>query len=113
MKARRPQVRLIQPDRLVIFIALDDEHLAQIATNIGQIKDRGAKVVVISVVKDLLKVVDDSKVDLLIELTPVKSLFAAIQACVALQLICYYTSVARGLNPDQQIFDAIDFDHAF
>jgi len=97
----------------VIFIALDDEHLSQIATNIGQIKDRGAKVVVISVVKDLLKVVDASKVDLLIELTPVKSLFAAIQACVALQLICYYTSVARGLNPDQQIFDAIDFDHAF
>ena len=26
-----------------------------------------------------------------------------------MQLICYYTALARGINPDQQIFDAIDF----
>lgn len=67
----------------------------------------------ISLVEGLDKILDVSKIELLIELQPVKSLFAALQACAALQMICYYTSRAKGLNPDQQVFDAIDFNHAF
>ncbi len=57
--------------------------------------------------------IDISKIHILIQLQPVRSLFAALQACTALQMISYYTSRAKGLNPDQQVFDAIDFNHAF
>jgi len=97
----------------VLFIVNDDEHLAQIATNIGQVRDRGATIIVLSTVAGLSTIVDLAKIHYLIELLPVKSLFASLQACTALQMICYFTSRARGLNPDRQVFDAIDFNHAF
>ena len=67
----------------------------------------------ISTVEGLHKLVDVTKIHILIELQSVKSLFGALQACTALQMISYYTSKAKGLNPDQQVFDAIDFNHAF
>jgi len=63
-------------------------------------------------VENLESKIDVSKIPFLIQLQPVKSLFAALQACSALQMIAYYSSLARGLNPDQQVFDAIDFNHA-
>lgn len=97
----------------VLFVVLDDEHLVQILGNIGQVKERGATIIVISCVENLEKLIDISKISYFIQLQPVKSLFAALQACTAMQMIAYYASLAKGLNPDQQIFDAIDFDHAF
>lgn len=62
----------------VIFIALDDEHLTQILGNIGQVRERGATIIVISAVEDLHKKIDTTKIQFLIELQPVKSLFAAL-----------------------------------
>ncbi len=85
----------------VIFIVLDDEHLVQILSNIGQVRERGATIIVISCVDNLEGKIDVSKISFLIKLQPVKSLFAALQACTALQMISYYTSIAKGLNPDQ------------
>ena len=98
---------------IVLFIVLDDEHLVQILGNIGQVRERGASIIVVSCVENLESKIDISKIPFLIQLQPVRSLFAALQACSALQMIAYYTSLARGLNPDQQVFDAIDFNHAF
>jgi glucosamine 6-phosphate synthetase-like amidotransferase/phosphosugar isomerase protein len=98
---------------IVLFIVLDDEHLVQILGNIGQVRERGASIIVVSCVENLESKIDVSKIPFLIQLQPVKSLFAALQACSALQMIAYYSSLARGLSPDQQVFDAIDFNHAF
>ena len=97
----------------MIFILNDDEHLTNIIGNIGQVRERGATIIVLSTVENLQQLMDVSKIHFLIELLPVKSLFASLQACTALQMIAYYTSRAKGLNPDQQVFDAIDFNHAF
>lgn len=98
---------------IVIFIALDDEHLSQITSNIMQIKERGASVIVITNLANIRNTLDVSRLDFLIELQPHQSLLAALQALIPLQMICYYTARAKGLNPDQQVFDAIDFDTEF
>jgi glucosamine 6-phosphate synthetase-like amidotransferase/phosphosugar isomerase protein len=68
---------------------------------------------VISAAESLSKLMDVKEIPYLIDLQSCKSLFAALQACTALQMISYFTSRAKGLNPDQQVFDAIDFNHAF
>ena len=93
----------------VIFIMLQDEHLSQILSNILQVKERGATTIVFSGLADVTTVIDPEKIDFLVKLDPSPSILAALQAIPCMQLICYYTALARGINPDQQIFDAIDF----
>jgi len=101
MRPKRLLVSYTKTNLLVLFIVLDDEHLVQILGNIGQVRERGASIIVVSCVENLESKIDVSKINHLIQLQPVKSLFAALQACTALQMIAYYTSLARGLNPDQ------------
>lgn len=50
----------------VLFVVLDDEHLVQILSNIGQVKERGATIIVISCVENLEKLIDISKISYLI-----------------------------------------------
>lgn len=78
-------------------------------SNILQVKERGATTIVFSALEDVSAVIDESKIDFLVKLDPCQSILAALQAIPCLQLICYYTALARGINPDQQIFDALDF----
>jgi glucosamine 6-phosphate synthetase-like amidotransferase/phosphosugar isomerase protein len=73
------------------------------------VQDRGATIIVISTVADFRKLIDTSRIAFVIELQPVKSMIAALQVCIPLQMISYYTSKAKGMNPDKQVFDAIDF----
>ena len=96
----------------VVFIVLDDEHLSQVLSNILQIKQRGATTIVITSLEDLSQHIDLKNVDFKVQLDPNKSVLAALQAIPPLQMICYYTALARGLNPDQQVFSAIDYAHA-
>lgn len=96
----------------VVFVMLQDEHLSQILSNILQVKERGATTIVLSGLEDIETVIDPIKIDYLIKLDPCQSILAALQAIPPLQLICYYTALARGINPDQQIFDAIDFNES-
>jgi glucosamine 6-phosphate synthetase-like amidotransferase/phosphosugar isomerase protein len=63
---------------LVLFIVLDDEHLVQILSNIGQVRERGATIIVVSCVENLESKIDVGKIHHLIQLQPVKSLFAAL-----------------------------------
>ena len=93
----------------VVFVMLQDEHLSQILSNILQVKERGATTIVLSALDDITAHIDTVKIDFLIKLDPCASVLAALQAIPPLQLICYYTALARGINPDQQIFSAIDF----
>lgn len=93
----------------VIFIMLQDEHLSQILSNILQVKERGATTIVLSTLEDISTVIDPVKIDFLIKLDPCEGVLCALQAIPPLQLICYYTALARGINPDQQMFSAIEF----
>ena len=93
----------------MIFIVLQDEHLSQVLSNILQVKERGATSIVLTTLSDISTVIDLAKIDFLIQLDPQQSIIAALSAIPPLQLICYYTALARGVNPDQQIFDCIDF----
>jgi len=84
----------------VIFILLQDEHLSQVLSNILQVKERGATSIVFSALPDVSKVINTSKIDYLIKLDPHEGFLSALTAIPALQLICYYTALARGVNPD-------------
>jgi glucosamine 6-phosphate synthetase-like amidotransferase/phosphosugar isomerase protein len=50
----------------VIFIVLDDAHLNQVLGNIGQVRERGATIIVITTVEGLEKLTDISKIHFLI-----------------------------------------------
>ena len=93
----------------VIIIALDDENLSLTIRNIVELKRNGATVIVISAVEDITSKCEGKELDFVVQLDPSKSVLAAVQAIPALHMICYYTALARDINPDQQMFDAIDF----
>jgi glucosamine 6-phosphate synthetase-like amidotransferase/phosphosugar isomerase protein len=95
---------------LVIFFVLDDENLTQILANILQVKERGATVIVLTNVPDLNKELDvKKKIDHLIQLQPHPSLLTALQCTTPLLMICYYTALAKGLNPDTNIIDSLNY----
>jgi len=45
---------------------LNDEHLTQVISNIGQVRERGATIVVISLLEDITKIMDVSRIQFLI-----------------------------------------------
>tara|TARA_B110000285_G_C15114011_1_gene612935 strand:+ start:2127 stop:2459 length:333 start_codon:yes stop_codon:yes gene_type:complete len=92
----------------VVFLILDDENLDQTLMNILQIKDRGATVTVITNVKDINTKVDITKIDHLIQVFPQKSMFAALLCAPPLLMIVYYTALAKGINPDQNLIEALN-----
>jgi len=88
-----------------VFILLDDEHRSQILSNILQVKERGATTIIVTNNADLSKLIDMNKLDFVVQMPKSSSpqdgdTFAALQAVVHLQMICYQTTVKRGLNPD-------------
>jgi glucosamine--fructose-6-phosphate aminotransferase (isomerizing) len=95
----------------VIFILLEDEHKSQVLSNILQVKERGATSIVLTNIAKVSELIDLAKIDYLIELQSCVGLFSSLQACVPLQMIVYYTAMAKGINPDNQIFDALNYDH--
>lgn len=91
-----------------IFLILDDENLDQCLMNIMQCKDRGATITVVTNVKDIHKKVDITKIDHLVTVFPQKSMFAALLCCPPLLMIIYYTAIAKGINPDQNLVEALN-----
>ena len=85
----------------VIIIALDDEHLSLTIRNIVELKRNGATVIVVSAVDDIVSKCEGKELDFIVQLEPDKSVLAAVQAIPSLLMICYYTALARGINPDQ------------
>ena len=83
--------------------------MSQVLSNILQVKERGATCIILSALEDITTVIDPAKIDFLVKLSPNKSVLTALTAIPPLQLICYYTALARGVNPDQQIFNAHDY----
>jgi glucosamine--fructose-6-phosphate aminotransferase (isomerizing) len=92
----------------VIFLVLDDEDLNQTLSNILQVKERGATVTVITNLEDISKHINQEKIDYLIKVTPHKSILAALMCCTPLLMICYFTALAKGINPDSNLTESIN-----
>jgi glucosamine 6-phosphate synthetase-like amidotransferase/phosphosugar isomerase protein len=53
--------------------------------------------------------IDMAKLDFVIQLPPMVSVLTGLLAVPPLQMVCYFTALAKGINPDKQLFDGIDF----
>lgn len=85
----------------VIFLVLDDETITQVLSNILQVKERGATVIVLTNVPNIEKLIDcEKKIDFLIKLFEQKSIFAALCCTIPLLMICYHTALEKGVDPD-------------
>lgn len=94
----------------VIFLVLDDETITQVLSNILQVKERGATVIVLTNVPKIETLIEaDKKIDYLIRLFEKKSYFAALQCTIPMLMMCYYTALEKGINPDEKISESINF----
>jgi len=96
-----------------IYIVLNDEHRSQVLSNILQVKERGATIIVVTNLPNIGQFIDLKKLDYIIQLPEAEEpeYFSALQAVIPLQMICYQTCVKRGLDPDLQLEKAIDFEN--
>ena len=94
---------------LAIFLVIDDENLPQVLSNILQVKERGATVIVITNLVDIYKEVMPEKIDFLIQIFPQKSLFAPLLCTTPLLMMVYYTALAKGINPDSNVIASINY----
>lgn len=92
-------IALIDNDIPVIAIAPSDELFEKTASNINEVVARGGKVVLLSDKKGIDRLKDI--VYKTIELPEADSFAAPILYAVPIQLIAYYTALAKGTNVDQ------------
>ena len=89
---------LVDKDTLLIAIATDPELYEKVASNIKEVKTRGAVTMVITQGSDeKFKDCCDTSV-MLPEVSP---LLASMISIIPAQLFAYYCSIQRGYNPDQ------------
>ncbi len=91
-------ISLIEKGTPVIGLVQDDETKKLMISNLHEVKSRGAKTYVVtsSADKELREVSD-----VIIEVPKVYPLFTPITYVVPLQMLAYYTSVFKGLDPDK------------
>ena len=98
----------------MVFFVLDDENIDQILANILQVKERGATIIVFTNLADISTRINASeKIDYLVQLFPKAGLFASLLCCSPLLLICYFTAVAKGINPDTNLLESINIKSEF
>ena len=91
-------IALIREGVPVIALATQSHVYSKVISNIREVKARGAYVTLLSMDEEIA---DPSICDVHISLPKVSDQFAIFEAVVILQIIAYYTSVGKGLNPDQ------------
>ena len=91
-------IALISENVPVIALATQEDVYAKVISNIREVKARGAYVILLSKDKDIT---DKSICDVHISLPETADEFAIFESVVIFQLIAYYTSTGKGLNPDQ------------
>ncbi len=91
-------IALISEGVPVIALATQGHVYSKVISNIREVKARGAYVILLSMDEEIT---DASICDTHISLPKVPDNFAIFEAVVVLQMIAYYTSVGKGLNPDQ------------
>lgn len=91
-------IALISEGVPVIAVATQKHVYSKVISNIREVKARGAYVTLLTRNKEIT---DPSICDVHISLPEIADEFAIFEAVVIFQLIAYYTSVGKGLNPDQ------------
>ncbi|MCR4782429.1 MAG: glutamine--fructose-6-phosphate transaminase (isomerizing) [Lachnospiraceae bacterium] len=91
-------IALISEGVPVIAIATQEHVYQKVISNIREVKARGAFVVLLS--KDE-KITDPSVCDVHIPLPAIRDELSVFEAAVILQILAYYTSVEKDVNPDQ------------
>ncbi|MBE5902457.1 MAG: glutamine--fructose-6-phosphate transaminase (isomerizing) [Lachnospiraceae bacterium] len=91
-------IALISEGMPVIAIASQQHVYSKMISNIREVKARGAYVILLS--KDR-QITDAALCDEHIKLPNIADDFTMFASIVILQMIAYYTSVGKGLNPDQ------------
>ena len=90
-------ISLISDGVPVIALATQDHVYSKVISNIREVKARGAYVILLSMDQEIT---DRSICDVHISLPNVPVQFSIFESVVVLQMIAYYTSVGKGLNPD-------------
>lgn len=91
-------IALISEGVPVIAVASQKHVYSKVISNIREVKARGAYVILLS--KDE-NITDKSICDVHLQLPDTPDAFTIFSSVVIFQLIAYYTSVGKGLNPDQ------------
>lgn len=91
-------IALVDESTLLIAIATDRELYEKLASNIIEVKSRGASIMVITQdTGDAFKKCADT----IIQIPEVCDSLASMLSIIPAQLFAYYCSIQRGLNPDQ------------
>ena len=91
-------IALISEGVPVIAVATQSHVYSKVISNIREVKARGAYVILLSKDKDIT---DTSICDVHISLPQAPDEFVIFESVIICQLIAYYTSTGKGLNPDQ------------
>ena len=91
-------IALISDGVPVIAVATQSHVYSKVISNIREVKARGAYVILLSKDKDIT---DKSICDVHISLPQAPDEFVIFESVIICQLIAYYTSTGKGLNPDQ------------
>lgn len=91
-------ISLINDGVPVIALATQKHVYSKVISNIREVKARGAFVILLSMDE---AITDPSICDIHISMPKLPAEFSIFESVVILQLIAYYTSVGKGLNPDQ------------
>lgn len=91
-------IALVSEGVPVIALATQEHVYSKVISNIREVKARGAYVILLSMDEGIT---DPSICDVHISLPKVPDQFTVFETIVILQMIAYYTSVGKGLNPDQ------------
>lgn len=91
-------IALISEGVPVIAVATQSHVYSKVISNIREVKARGAYVILLSKDKDIT---DKSICDVHISLPQAPDEFVIFESVIICQLIAYYTSTGKGLNPDQ------------
>ena len=88
---------LIDESVMVIAILTQPNLFEKMVSNITEVKSRGGKV--ISLVTDNFNIQDHS--DYKIIIPTINNLFTPSLSIIPLQLLAYYTSIGKGIDPDK------------
>ena len=91
-------IALISEGVPVIAVATQSHVYSKVISNIREVKARGAYVILLSKDKDIT---DKSICDVHISLPQAPDEFVIFESVIICQLIAYYISTGKGLNPDQ------------
>ena len=87
---------LLEKDFPVVIVAYDDDYFEKCMNAYEEIKARGARVVIITNSRERIHVLEG---DFVIRL-PTTETTVDILATIPLQLLAYYLSIKKGINPD-------------